>query len=188
MTELVLRGIFTLRRSELLWYYQEGASWIFPDKWEGFLAPIPEEERGDLMAAYRKRLIDPDPAVRAKAARAWSLWEGETITLLHNQDYSDQFGDEHYAIAFARIENHYFVNEGWFEEGQLLRDAHKLKGIPGVIIQGRYDIATPAKSAWDLHRAWPEAQFIMVPDAGHAVSEPGITHHLIEATDRFANQ
>lgn len=188
VTELVLRGIFTLRRSELLWYYQEGASWIFPDKWEGFLAPIPEEERGDLMAAYRKRLIDPDPAVRAKAARAWSLWEGETITLLHNQGYSDQFGDEHYAIAFARIENHYFVNNGWFEEGQLIRDAHKLKDIPGVIIQGRYDIATPAKSAWDLHRAWPEAQFTIVPDAGHAVSEPGITHHLIETTDRFANQ
>jgi proline iminopeptidase len=187
VTELVLRGIFTLRRAELLWYYQEGASWIFPDKWEGFLAPIPEEERDDLMAAYRKRLIDPDPAVRARAARAWSLWEGETITLLHNQDYSDQFGDEHYAIAFARIENHYFVNEGWFEEGQLIRDAHKLKGIPSVIIQGRYDIATPAKTAWDLHRAWPEAEFIMVPDAGHAVSEPGITHHLIEATDRFAN-
>jgi proline iminopeptidase len=186
VTELVLRGIFTLRRSELLWYYQEGASWIFPDKWEGFLAPIPEDERGDLMAAYRKRLIDPDPAVRAKAARAWSLWEGETITLLHNQEYSDQFGDEHYAIAFARIENHYFVNEGWFEEGQLIRNAHRLKDIPGVIIQGRYDIATPPKTAWELHRAWPEAKFIMVPDAGHAVSEPGITHHLIEATDAFA--
>ncbi|MGF9760837.1 prolyl aminopeptidase [Microvirga sp. 0TCS3.31] len=187
VTELVLRGIFTLRRSELLWYYQEGASWIFPDKWEGFLAPIPEEERGDLMAAYRKRLIDPDPAVQARAAQAWSLWEGETITLLHNQEYSDQFGDEHYAIAFARIENHYFVNEGWFEEGQLIRNADRLKGIPGVIIQGRYDMATPPKTAWDLHKAWPEAQFIMVPDAGHAVSEPGITHHLIEATDRFAN-
>jgi proline iminopeptidase len=186
VTELVLRGIFTLRRSELLWYYQEGASWIFPDKWEGFLAPIPEAERGDLMAAYRKRLTDPDPAVQAKAARAWSLWEGETITLLHNQGYSDQFGDEHYAIAFARIENHYFVNEGWFEEGQLIRNAHRLKGIPGVIIQGRYDVATPPKTAWDLHKAWPEAQFIMVPDAGHAVSEPGITHHLIEATDAFA--
>jgi proline iminopeptidase len=186
VTELVLRGIFTLRRSELLWYYQEGASWIFPDKWEGFLAPIPEEERGDLMAAYRRRLIDPDPAVQARAARAWSLWEGETITLLHNQGYSDQFGDEHYAIAFARIENHYFVNEGWFEEGQLIRNAHRLKNIPGVIIQGRYDIATPPKSAWELHKAWPEAQFIMVPDAGHAVSEPGITHHLIEATDAFA--
>jgi len=186
VTELVLRGIFTLRRSELLWYYQEGASWIFPDKWEGFLAPIPEEERGDLMAAYRRRLIDPDSAVQARAARAWSLWEGETITLLHNQGYSDQFGDEHYAIAFARIENHYFVNEGWFEEGQLIRNAHRLKNIPGVIIQGRYDIATPPKSAWELHKAWPEAQFIMVPDAGHAVSEPGITHHLIEATDAFA--
>jgi proline iminopeptidase len=186
VTELVLRGIFTLRRAELLWYYQEGASWIFPDKWEGFLAPIPEEERGDMMAAYRKRLIDPDPAVRAKAARAWSLWEGETITLLHNQEYSDQFGDEHYAIAFARIENHYFVNEGWFEEGQLIRNAPLLKAIPGVIIQGRYDIATPPKTAWELHKAWPEAQFIMAPDAGHAVSEPGITHHLIEATDAFA--
>ncbi|HEV2564262.1 MAG TPA: prolyl aminopeptidase [Microvirga sp.] len=186
VTELVLRGIFTLRRSELLWYYQEGASWIFPDKWEGFLAPIPEEERGDLMAAYRKRLTDPDPAVQAKAARAWSLWEGETITLLHNQEYSDQFGNEHYAIAFARIENHYFVNEGWFADGQLIRNAHRLKGIPGVIIQGRYDIATPPKTAWDLHKAWPEAHFIMVPDAGHAVSEPGITHHLIEATDAFA--
>jgi proline iminopeptidase len=188
VTELVLRGIFTLRRSELLWYYQEGASWIFPDKWEHYLAPIPPEERGDMMAAYRKRLTDPDPAVQAEAARAWSLWEGETITLLHNQDFSDQFGDPHYAIAFARIENHYFVNEGWFEEGQLIRDAHKLKGIPGVIIQGRYDIATPAKTAWDLHKAWPEAKFIMVPDAGHAVSEPGITRHLIEATDAFANQ
>jgi proline iminopeptidase len=186
VTELVLRGIFTLRRPELLWYYQEGASWIFPDKWEGFLAPIPEAERGDLMAAYRRRLTDPDPAVQARAARAWSLWEGETITLLHNQEYSDQFGDEHYAIAFARIENHYFVNGGWFEEGQLIGNAHRLKGIPGVIIQGRYDIATPPKTAWDLHKAWPEAQFIMVPDAGHAVSEPGITHHLIEATDAFA--
>ncbi|SCZ10157.1 prolyl aminopeptidase [Microvirga guangxiensis] len=188
VTELVLRGIFTLRRAELLWYYQEGASWIFPDKWERYLAPIPENERGDLMAAYRKRLTHPDPAVQREAAKAWSLWEGETITLLHNQDFSDQFGDEHYAIAFARIENHYFVNEGWFEEGQLIRDAHKLKGIPGVIIQGRYDVATPAKTAWDLHRAWPEAQFIMVPDAGHAVTEPGILHHLIEATDSFADR
>jgi proline iminopeptidase len=188
VTELVLRGIFTLRRSELLWYYQKGASWLFPDKWEGFLAPIPEEERGNLMAAYRRRLTDPDPAVQAQAARAWSLWEGETITLLHNQEYSDQFGDEHYAVAFARIENHYFVNEGWFEEGQLIRNAHRLKGIPGVIIQGRYDIATPPKTAWDLHKAWPEAEFIMVPDAGHAVSEPGITHHLIEATDAFARR
>jgi proline iminopeptidase len=186
VSELVLRGIFTLRRAELLWYYQEGASWMFPDKWEGFLAPIPPEERGDLMSAYRRRLTDPDPAVQRQAARAWSLWEGETITLLPNQDYTDLFGDEHYALAFARIENHYFVHEGFFEEGQLIRNAHRLKNIPGVIIQGRYDIATPPKTAWELHKAWPEARFIMVPDAGHAVSEPGIAHHLIEATDAFA--
>jgi len=186
VSELVLRGIFTLRRSELLWYYQEGASWMFPDKWERFLAPIPAEERGDLMAAYRKRLTHPDPTVQLEAAKAWSLWEGETITLLPNQEYSDQFGDDHYALAFARIENHYFVNEGFMEEGQLIRDAHRLKGIPGVIVQGRYDVATPPKTAWDLHRAWPEAKFIMVPDAGHSFTEPGITHHLIEATDAFA--
>ncbi|WP_243374438.1 prolyl aminopeptidase [Microvirga solisilvae] len=188
VTELIVRGIFTLRRSELLWYYQEGASWLFPDKWERYLAPIPAEERSDMMTAYRKRLTHPDPAVQAEAAQAWSLWEGETITLLHNQGFSDQFGDPHYAIAFARIENHYFVHEGWFEEGQLIRDAHKLKSIPGVIIQGRYDVATPPKTAWDLHKAWPEAQFIMVPDAGHAVTEPGILHHLIEATDSFADK
>lgn len=186
VTELVLRGIFTLRRAELLWYYQEGASWMFPDKWERFLAPIPVEERGDLMAAYRKRLTHSDPAVQQEAARAWSLWEGETITLMPDQDYTDQFGDTHYALAFARIENHYFVNEGFLEEGQLIRDAHRLKNIPGVIVQGRYDVATPPKSAWDLHRAWPEARFVMVPDAGHAGTEPGIAHHLIEATDAFA--
>lgn len=186
VSELVLRGIFTLRRAELLWYYQEGASWMFPDKWERFLAPIPPAERGDLMAAYRRRLVDPDPAVQMQAARAWSIWEGETITLLPNKDYSDQFGDDHYALAFARIENHYFVNAGFFEEGQLLRDAHRLKDIPGVIVQGRYDIATPPATAWALHKAWPEARFIMVEDAGHAFTEPGILHHLIETTDAFA--
>jgi proline iminopeptidase len=186
VSELVLRGIFTLRRAELLWYYQEGASWMFPEKWERFLAPIPVEERGDLMAAYRKRLIHEDPAVQQEAARAWSLWEGETITLLPNQEFTDQFGEDHYALAFARIENHYFVNEGFFEEGQLIRDAHRLRNIPGVIVQGRYDVATPPRTAWDLHTAWPEAEFIMVPDAGHAFTEPGITHRLIEATDRFA--
>lgn len=186
VSELVVRGIFTLRRSELLWYYQEGASWMFPDLWERYLAPIPVEERGNMMTAYRKRLTHPDPAVQAEAAKAWSLWEGETITLLPNLDYSVQFSEEHYALAFARIENHYFVHGGFFEEGQLIRDAHRLKNIPGVIIQGRYDIATPPKTAWELHKAWPEAKFIMVPDAGHAVSEPGILHHLIETTDAFA--
>lgn len=186
VSELVLRGIFTLRRAELLWYYQEGASWLFPDKWERFLAPIPPEEREDLMGAYRRRLLDGDPAVQVEAARAWSLWEGETITLLPNDGYSAQFGDPHYALAFARIENHYFVHGGFFEEGQLLRDAPKLAGIPGVIVQGRYDVATPAATAWDLHKAWPASRLVLVPDAGHAGTEPGIQHHLVEATDAFA--
>ncbi|WP_112662903.1 prolyl aminopeptidase [Microvirga flavescens] len=186
-SELVVRGIFGLRRAELLWYYQEGASWLFPEKWERYLAPIPVEERGDLMGAYRRRLVDPDPAVQTEAARAWSLWEGETITLLPNEANSNQYGDAHYALAFARIENHYFVHDGWLEEGQLIRDAGRLKHIPGVIIQGRYDVATPAKTAWELHKAWPEARFIMVEDAGHAVTEPGILHHVIETTDAFAD-
>jgi len=184
-SELVLRGIFALRRAELLWYYQEGASWLFPEKWEHFLAPIPEEERHDLIAAYR-RLTDPNPAVQLEAARAWSLWEGETITLLPNAGFSQQFGDPHYALAFARIENHYFTHRGFLEEGQLLRDAGKLGAIPGVIVQGRYDVATPAATAFALHKAWPESRYILVPDAGHAFSEPGILHHLIETTDFFA--
>ena len=183
-----LRGIFALRRWELLWYYQHGASLLFPDKWARFLAPIPAEEQDDLIAAYRRRLTDPDPAVQLEAARAWSLWEGETITLLPNEAYSRQFGADAFARAFARIENHYFVHAGWLEEGQLLRDAHRLRPIPGVIIQGRYDIATPAATAWDLHRAWPEAEFQLIDGAGHAYSEPGIRDALLAATDRFAGR
>ncbi len=186
VSALVLRGIFTLRRAELLWFYQEGASWLFPDLWEGFLAPIPEAERGDLMAAYRRRLADPDPAIRLEAARAWSLWEHSTITLLSNLDYTAQAEDDDYAVAFASIENHYFVNQGFFQEGQLIRDAGRLKDVPAVIVQGRYDVCTPARTAWDLHRAWPEAAFHMVPDAGHAWSEPGIRQALLAALDRFA--
>jgi proline iminopeptidase len=186
VSELVLRGIFALRRAELLWYYQEGASWLFPDKWERFLAPIPEAERGDLIAAYHRRLTHPDRRVRVEAAKAWSVWEGETITLLPDADYSARHAEDEYALAFARIENHYFVNRGFMEEGQLIRDAHRLRGIPGVIVQGRYDVATPAATAWALHKAWPEAGFHLVPDAGHAFSEPGILRRLVEATDRFA--
>ena len=186
VSELVLRGIFLLRRWELLWYYQHGASLLFPDKWERFLAAIPPEEQDDLIAAYRRRLIDPDPAVQLAAARAWSLWEGETITLLPNPGYTSQFGADEFARAFARIENHYFVHDAWLEEGQLLRDVDRLRDIPGVIVQGRYDIATPAASAWDLHRAWPEADFVLVEGAGHAYSEPGIQTALLDATDRFA--
>jgi proline iminopeptidase len=183
---LILRGIFLLRQAELDWYYQGGAAWLFPDKWEDFLAPIPEEERDDLIEAYRRRLTGDDHAAKIAAARAWSRWEGGTITLLPDPSMTGGFGEEHFALAFARIENHYFVHMGWMEEGQLLRDAHRLKGIPGTIVQGRYDSATPVRSAWDLHRAWPEAEFYLIPDAGHAYSEPGILDRLIRATDAHA--
>jgi proline iminopeptidase len=186
VSALVLRGIFTLRRAELLWYYQDGASWLFPDRWHDFLAPIPPEERSDMMAAYRRRLIGGDSAAQLEAARAWSLWEARTITLLPSPGLEQQHGQDDYALAFARIENHYFVHHGFFAEAQLLRDAHRLAGIPGVIVQGRYDVATPARTAWDLHRAWPDAAFEMIADAGHSFSEPGILRALVAATDRFA--
>ncbi|MGB8817576.1 MAG: prolyl aminopeptidase, partial [Rhizobiaceae bacterium] len=138
VSELIVRGVYTLTRAELAWYYQHGVSEMFPDKFERFVAPIPEAERGDMMGAYRKRLIDPDRAVQLAAAKAWSIWEGETITLLPNAAYSAGFAEDEFALAFARIENHYFVHAGWLEEGQLLRNAHKLHGIPGVIVHGRY--------------------------------------------------
>lgn len=186
VSEMVLRGIFTLRREELRWFYQEGASWLFPDEWEHFLAPIPAAERHDLMAAYRRILTGPDDAARDRAAIAWSQWEGRTITLLPDPNFDRAHGNAHFAIAFARIENHYFVHDGFVEEGQLLRDAGKLRDIPGVIVQGRYDVCTPAKTAWDLHRAWPEAEFHLVTEAGHAFKEPGILDRLIRATDGFA--
>ena len=183
---LIVRGIFTLRRTELQWFYQWGASELFPEAWERFLAPIPKAERHDLIKAYRARLTHPDREQQLRAARAWSTWEGETITLLPDPEIVTKHGDDEFALAFARIENHYFTHEGFFKEGQLIDDAHRLRGIPGVIVQGRYDVACPARTAWDLHQAWPAARFIVVPDAGHAVSEPGIRHHLIEATDSFA--
>ena len=187
VSELILRGIFTLRRFELEWYYQQGASWFFPEKWQPFKAAIPPGERGDMMSSYNRRLIDPRDDVRLPAAAAWSLWEGETITLLPEAGYTAQFSDLHFAHAFARIENHFFVHGGWLEEGQLLRDAVRLKGIPGSIIQGRYDMACPPVSAFDLHQIWTEADYKVIEDAGHAFSEPGILHELISATDRFAS-
>ncbi len=186
VSALILRGIFTLRREELLWFYQEGASWLFPDLWEGFLAPIPLAERGDLIGAYRKRLTGADPAAQLACARAWSVWEGQTIRLLPDAVNAAHHAQDAFSLAFARIENHYFVHEGWMEQGQLIRDAGKLAEVPGVIVQGRYDVCTPVRSAWDLHRAWPQADFQLVPDAGHAYNEPGILSRLIEATDRFA--
>lgn len=186
VTELVLRGIFGCRREEIAWYYQDGASWLFPDLWEGFLAPIPVDERADMVGAYRRRLTSDDVAVRLEAARAWSLWEGRTITLLPSQANADAFGQDEYALAFARIENHFFSHDAWLEPNQLVRDAQRIRHIPGVIIQGRYDVATPMRTAWDLHRAWPEARFEVVPDAGHAWDEPGIQRLLVDATDGFA--
>ncbi|RSZ33873.1 MULTISPECIES: prolyl aminopeptidase [unclassified Variovorax] len=188
VSELVLRGIYTVTRAELRWYYQFGVSEMFPDKWEKFIAPIPEAERGDMIAAYRKRLTGDDPVVRAEAARAWSVWEAETITLLPSPAIAEAHADDHFALAFARLENHYFVHDAWLEEGQLLRDAHRLRGIPGVIVHGRYDMPCPARFAWALHKAWPGAEFHLVEGAGHAYSEPGILDRLLRATDGFAGR
>ena len=188
VSELVLRGIYTLTRGELDWYYQFGVSEMFPDKWERFQAPIPPDERHDMMAAYRRRLTGDDRAVQIEAARAWSLWEGETITLLPEPATSGKFGEDDFALAFARIENHFFVHSGWLEEGQLVRDAFKLADIPGVIVHGRYDMPCPLRYAWALHKAWPQAQFHIVEGAGHAFSEPGILDRLIAATDGFAGK
>jgi proline iminopeptidase len=183
---LVLRGIFLLREKEIRWFYQEGASNIFPDAWEDFLKPIPEAERGDMVAAYHRRLTSEDPAVRSEAARAWSVWEGSTSRLLPDPGFTEQFSGDAFAQAFARIECHYFVNKGFFRSpNQLLENVDAVRDIPAVIVQGRYDVVCPMTTAWDLHRAWPEAAFELVPDAGHASSEPGIVDKLIEATDRF---
>jgi proline iminopeptidase len=186
VTELVLRGIFLLRRKEIDWYYNGSAGYVYPDEWEKFLAPVPEaERRGDLVTAYHRLLHSPDEEVAAAAAVAWSTWEGATSALLPNPDRVAETGEPRFALAFARIENHYFVNHGFLDDGRLLRDIDRIADIPGVIVQGRHDIVCPAVSAWDLHRAWPGSQLHIVPDAGHAATEPGIVHHLVEATDKF---
>ncbi|HVM23152.1 MAG TPA: prolyl aminopeptidase [Sphingomicrobium sp.] len=188
VTELVLRGIFLFDQYEIDWMYVEGgASQIYPDKFEEFLAPIPEDERGDLVEAYRRRLTGSDEAEQLRAAKAWSKWEGDIVTLLPSAHVIAEFTDPAKAIAIARIENHYMANHGWLEEGQLLRGAsEKLRGIPGVIVQGRHDSCTPPMAAWRLKQAWPEVELNIVPDGGHLFSEPGILDGLIRATDRFA--
>jgi proline iminopeptidase len=186
VSELILRGIFTLRRKELLWFYQEGASFILPDAFEEFLKPIPEAERGDIIAAYHRRLTGPDPETRLAAARAWSMWEGSALSLMPDAARVAAFGEPDYAIAFARIECHYFQNRGFFDQDdQLIANAHLLRDIPGIIVHGRYDLCTPVCIAWDLHRAWPEADLRIIPDSGHAMTEPGIIHALVSATERF---
>ena len=190
VTELILRGIFLLRRSELEWFYQNplGAGSLFPDLWQDYEAAIPEAERGDMMAAYYKRLTSPDKEVLRKAAEAWAVWEGATSYLRLNPDYVVKFReDASFAAAFARIECHYFVNRGFLKnDTQLLDDVPRIRHIPGVIVQGRYDVVCPARSAWDLHKAWPEADLRIVPDSGHSAFEVGITSELVSATDRFA--
>ncbi|HEY7764969.1 MAG TPA: prolyl aminopeptidase, partial [Aestuariivirgaceae bacterium] len=186
VSELILRGIFLLRRSELLWFYQEGCSWIYPDLWEDFIAPIPPGERHDMMNAYYRRLTGKNEAEKSRCAAAWSKWEGGTLSLLPDPVRVARFGEESYAVAFARIEAHYFINRGFFKtDDQLLKEARRLSAIPGIIIHGRYDIVTPVKNAFDLHRAWPEAELKIVADSGHATTEPGIVHELVTATNRF---
>jgi len=187
VTELVLRGIFLFDQNEIDWMYSEGgASQIYPDKFEDFLGAIPEDERANLVEAYRKRLTSDDPDVRLAAAKAWSKWEGDIVTLLPSPSTIEHFTSPEVAVAVARIENHYMENHGWIEEGQLLRDASKLRGIPGVIVQGRHDTCTPPVAAWRLKAAWPEVELNIIPDGGHLFSEPGVLDGLIRATDRFA--
>ncbi len=189
VTELVLRGIFLFQQYELDWLYAEGgASSLYPDKWEDFVAPIPENERGDMLKAYRKRLTSDDMGERAAAAKAFAAWEGNVVTLLPNSEVMEEFTDPKKAVAIARIENHYMINKGWLGETQLLDGASKLKGIPGIIVQGRHDCCTPPRAAWALKQAWPGVDLQIIPDAGHLFSEPGILDGLIRATDHFADR
>ncbi len=187
VSELVLRGIFMLRRFEIDWLYTNGASIIFPDHFEAYQSHIPHDERSDMVAAYYKRLTHPDPQVQIEAARNWARWEGSVISLLPDPARVSAFGEDQYAIAFARIECHYFQNRGFLDsDDQLLRDVEHIRHIPGVIVHGRYDMCTPFINAWQLKKLWPEADLKIVEDSGHAVTEPGIVHELIEATKRFA--
>ncbi|GAA3896798.1 prolyl aminopeptidase [Sphingomonas limnosediminicola] len=186
-TEIILRGIFLFDQYEIDWMYKDGgASQIYPDKFDEFLAPIPEAERGDLVEAYRKRLTGDDKTEQLRAAQAWSKWEGDIVTLLPSASTIEHFTSPEVAVAVARIENHYMATNGWFEEGQLLRGAEKLRGIPGVIVQGRHDTCTPPVAAWKLKKAWPEVELNIIPDGGHLFSEPGVLDGLVRATDKFA--
>jgi proline iminopeptidase len=189
VTELVLRGIFLFDQYELDWLYKKGgASSLYPDKWDDFAGFVPEEERGDLLTAYRNRLTSDDADEQLAAAKAFSVWEANVVTLLPNPHVIEEFTEPQKAVAIARIENHYMIHKGWFEEGQLLRGAEKLHGIPGVIVQGRHDCCTPPRAAWALKKAWPEVDLQIVPDGGHLYNEPGILDGLIRATDKFADR
>jgi len=185
---LILRGIFLCRKADIYWFYQSGANRLFPDLWEHFLGPIPAAERSDLLRAYHRRLTGANELERLRAAKAWATWEGATLTLESNPVLIEQFGEARRALGLARIECHYFVNHCFLEPDQLLRDAGRLRGIPGVIVHGRYDVICPLDNAWALHRAWPEAELRIVTPAGHAASEPGIVDALVTATQSFADR
>lgn len=181
---LVLRGIFLLTQKEVSWFYQGGASMLFPDAWAHYLAPIPLEERDDLLSAYHRRLTHPDRNIQAQAAQAWSQWEGDTLSIRGPEARPSKFNEIDFAIAFARIECHFFANRGFMDEdGWILKNIHKIRQIPGWIVQGRFDVVTPMESAWALKTAWPEARFDLAWDAGHASTEPGIVDGLVRATD-----
>jgi proline iminopeptidase len=189
VTELVLRGIFLLRKWEIDWFYQnpDGAGALFPDLWQQYVATIPAAQRSDMVRAYYELLTSADPKVVRQAAKTWSVWEGATSFLRLNPDYVAKFQEDEYAAAFARIECHYFINKGFLRtDNQLIEDVGKIRKIRSVIVQGRYDVICPMKSAWELHRAWPEADLRIVPDAGHSAFELGNIHELVSATDRFA--
>jgi len=188
VTGLVLRGIFLCRPADIRWFYQAGASAIYPDAWEAYLAPIPEAERGDLVSAYYRRLTSDDPVERLAVARAWSVWEGATSKLFPSDGLVATFAEQRFALALARIECHYFLHDSFLEPNQILRDVDRIRRIPAVIVQGRYDMPCPATQAWALHRAWPEAKFHLLPDAGHSATEPAITDALIRATDAFRDR
>lgn len=188
VSELVLRGIFLSSQAELDWLYTYGASELYPEAWADFIGLIPESERNDVVEAYHRRLTSEDHATKLAAAKAWSTWEGMTVTLLPDPAMLEEFTEDDHAIAIARIENHYFRHKCWLEEGQLLTNAHRLKGIPGVIVQGRHDCCTPPAAAWALKQAWPEVDLQIVPDGGHLFTEPGITDGLVWASDRFAGK
>ena len=185
---IILRGIFLLRKKEIRWFYQEGASNIYPDAWENFLKPLGEGERDDLLSAYYKRLTSENKEIRLEAAKAWSTWEGSTIKLLPDEKIIHHFGEDDFSEAIARIECHYFINKGWFDpENQLLQNISVIRHIPGAIVQGRYDVVCPMISAWELHQAWPEADFFIIKDAGHSITESGIEDKLIQLTEQFAD-
>jgi proline iminopeptidase len=187
VTGLVLRGIFLATQSEIRWFYQEGASHLFPDAWERYLAPIPPEERDDMVGAYYRRLTDPDPKVQARAAAAWSQWEGDTLSLRGPQARPTKFNEADFAVAFARLECHYFMNGAFLpHDGWLLTQIDAIRHIPCWIVQGRFDVVTPMTSAWSLKSAWPQARFELIWDAGHASTEPGIVDALVRATDAAA--